>query len=259
MRSMPLWAMVPAWRLPSLACMLRTAFCIVLLAHLAASAAPGNSSSRGLLDDGGDHELEMIKGDKHAQLALAVELSGHNFDSQGAKWPSPAFVAAVRDAACWVDVPAGSKGASGEQGSKRRQVVIMAMANDNAMNATVPVFVQSMQQVPVACGGSLADHFLLMCSSPSAAEMCKALGLGSRCVLHASMQPSMQPPRPQQPPSTLFPNANEAGASQMKTWRSEMPRCPSTLSASTSSASQRLSTFSTPFLSALMPSSWTQT
>eukprot|EP00955_Chlamydomonas_euryale_P064233 358897-Chlamydomonas_euryale.AAC.12 len=84
-----------------------------------------------------------------------------------------------------MDVPRALHGGGG------RPVVLMAMANDVALQQTVPAFVASMQAVHVeegegGGGGSsgasttLDRHLVLMCSSETAVELCRGLELGDR-------------------------------------------------------------------------------
>ena len=95
---------------------------------------------------------------KEKEKLIAVALAGRHFGRHGAKWPSPAFVAAAHAATMRVPLgpPSGSS-SSGSQGQgsqgtapiNYRMVVLMAMANDVALRSTVPTFIQSLRDVPV--------------------------------------------------------------------------------------------------------------
>ena len=177
--------------------------------------------------DGVIHQRKGQGGKKAAERLVATSLAGRHFDAHGPKWPSRAFVDAVKEATMQVapdhadnrppphggggSIPHGS-GASAPSLPLPRPVLLMAMANDVALQRTVPMFVQSLFAVrtvtaasdapatagqestlptstaPAAAasaavaglGGSLADHLVLMCSSERAVELCRDLGVGSR-------------------------------------------------------------------------------
>jgi hypothetical protein len=126
-----------------------------------------------------------IKGGIKAARSVTKALSDRHFDlgRHGAKWPSRAFSRAVREAAMRHEAAGPSlHGAASAHVVGRRSVVLMAMANDVAMQSTVPIFVQSLEATAVssAPASNLARHLVLVCSSDSAADMCRALGLGDR-------------------------------------------------------------------------------
>ena len=174
------------------------------------------------------HQRKAQGGKKAAERLVATSLAGRHFSAHGPKWPSHAFVDAVKEATMQVapdhgdgpatphggvdSMPHGSGASAPPLLLLSRPVVLMAMANDVALQRTVPMFVQSLFAVRTATaasdapaaageestlptstapaaaasaadtglGGSLADHLVLMCSSESAVELCRDLGLESR-------------------------------------------------------------------------------
>eukprot|EP00798_Chlamydomonas_sp_ICE-L_P017502 gene17502-23814_t len=94
----------------------------------------------------------------------------------GVKHPSDTFAKAVGLASYEVEAPQQlastrtCRGTGVDGRPLRRRVVLMAMANDLALNLTVPTFLGSLQNISVPGGGTLADHLVLACSSESSVE-----------------------------------------------------------------------------------------
>ena len=125
----------------------------------------------------------------NATKTASKALADKHFDLHGAKWPSRAFVQAVKEAtlvvAAGASTPPLHATSSLPHDALPRRLVLMAMANELAMRVTVPEFVRSLDRAKTGIGGgsggnSLASHLLLVCSSEGAAELCRGLGLGSR-------------------------------------------------------------------------------
>ncbi|GAX73716.1 hypothetical protein CEUSTIGMA_g1169.t1 [Chlamydomonas eustigma] len=126
---------------------------------------------------------------KEQAKAASLALSSRHFEKHGAKWPSVSFSSAVRSAS--LDVTLSDNTAHGYRYA--HSVVLMAMANDMAMKTTVPLFVQSLNNMTSSVGNEgtvqkhvgsriMSNHLVLICSSSSAFQACHNLGLAERCV-----------------------------------------------------------------------------
>ena len=96
----------------------------------------------------------------NATKTASKALADKHFDLHGAKWPSRAFVQAVKEATLVVAAgasPPPPHAPPSPHDAPPRRVVLMAMANELAMRVTVPEFVRSLGRVKTDAGVDTGD------------------------------------------------------------------------------------------------------